>query len=669
MAIITVGFSSPTIACAFSMLLVITAQANTQFICNGFKGCVNNLHVDGLAKIYNNGLLQLTGFKELETSHVFYRNPVIFSRNHPSFSTTYVFAMHPQITSYSGHGIAFVICPSTNLHNTALGQSYLGLFNRSSIGLKSNRIFAVELDTMQNIVFEDIDDNHVGIDVNSLVSVNSTSASYYSDRERAWKTLRLTSGKPMRVWIDYDGVEKRIDVTLGPIDESKPSKSLLSKHLDLSSILVDSMYIGFSSASGLVSNYHSILGWSWNQSGPAQDLDMSKLPSLPKFRNHWSRLNHVIVVIIASELSLAALMIGGVSWIIRRKKYNELEEPWEQIYAPHRYSYKDLFTATKGFRDTELLGTGGFGKVYKGVLPSNGMLVAVKRVSHDSRQGMKEFLAEVASMRRLTHRNLVQLLGYCRRKGELLLVYEYMIHGSLDRLLFTKDKKSKLCWFQRFKIIKGIASALLYLHEEWEQTVIHRDVKASNVLLDAEMNARLGDFGLARLYDHDTNPQTTRLVGTIGYIAPEASRTRIPSTRTDVFAFGMFLLEVACGRRPLDPHAKAAEDVILVDWVYDCWKKGAILEASDPKLEGDYVMSEMELVLRLGLLCSNPKANARPTMRQVVHYLSQNAILPDIPSDYNPEDTDSRLNGWGITILLSSSGTVSTTNSVLQSGR
>ncbi|KAK9727203.1 hypothetical protein RND81_05G265200 [Saponaria officinalis] len=297
---------------------------------------------------------------------------------------------------------------------------------------------------------------------------------------------------------------------------------------------------------------------------------------------------------------------------------------------------------------------GGFGKVYKGVLGSTGVLVAVKRVSHDSRQGMKEFVAEVGSMRRLTHRNLVQLLGYCRREGELLLVYEFM-NGSLDKLLFKKDEKSKLCWFQRFKIIKGIASALLYLHEEWEQTVIHRDVKASNILLDAEMNARLGDLGLARLYDHGTDPRTTHLVGTMGYIAPEANRTRVPSTKTDVFAFGMFLFEVGYGRRPIDPHAQAAEDVILVDRVYDCWKKGAILEASDPKLERDYVNSEMELVLRLGLLCSNPKAEARPTMRQVVQYLHHGQMLPDIPSDYSPEGNDFLVEGLGASSSLRSS--------------
>ncbi|XP_074290394.1 L-type lectin-domain containing receptor kinase IV.1-like [Silene latifolia] len=670
------------IAYAFIVLFTITTAQETQFIYNGFKGAINNLRLDGLAQIHKNGLLQLTDFTQRKTSHSFYSKPVIFGRNHLSFSTCFVFAMHPQIVNHSGHGIVFVISPSMNLRYTGLAQEYLGLFNSSNNGKPSNHVFGVEFDSQQNAVFKDINDNHVGIDVNSLISADPVPVSYYSDKERVWKTLRLSSGRPMQAWIDYDGVEMSINVTVGPIDESKPSKTLLSKHLDLSPILLDSMYIGFSSATGLVSNSHYLLGWSWNQSGRAQDLDLSKLPSLPKFKSHWSRLNQVIVSVLLSVTSLAVLLIGGVAWVIRRKRYAELEESWEQVYAPHRFSYKDLFTATRGFRDSELLGVGGFGKVYKGVLPSTGVLVAVKRVSHDSRQGMKEFVAEVASMRRLTHRNLVPLLGYCRRKGELLLVYEYMLHGSLDKFLFTRDEKSsKLCWSQRLKIIKGVASALLYLHEEWEQVVLHRDIKASNVLLDAGMNARLGDFGLARLYDHNSDPRTTHLVGTIGYIAPEANRTRVPSTRTDVFAFGMLLFEVGCGRRPIDPQADTPEDVILVDRVYNCWKKGAILEASDPKLEGDYVKEEMELVLRLGLLCSNPKPQERPTMRQVVKYLNHNPLLPEIPSDYNPEGSDFLVEGWGASSSLPSSSfppsssetmsiaCASSTNSVLQSGR
>jgi len=209
--------------------------------------------------------------------------------------------------------------------------------------------------------------------------------------------------------------------------------------------------------------------------------------------------------------------------------------------------------------------------VYKGVLPMSGTEVAVKRVSHDSTQGLKEFISEVVSIGHLRHRNLVQLLGYCRRKGELLLVYDYMPNGSLDKYLYGEDDKPLLEWAQRFQIVKDVASGLFYLHEKWQQVVVHRDVKASNVLLDGGMVAHLGDFGLARLYDHGADLQTTHVVGTMGYIAPELSRTGKASPLTDVYAFGTFLLEVTCGRRPSSTPCTTAGSC----WLTGCWSTGA----------------------------------------------------------------------------------------------
>lgn len=645
------------------------ARDHREFIYNGFHEPIN-LHLDGVASVYPNGLLQLTNLSVHKTAHAFYPHPMIFKPNSSSFSTTFVCSMVPEVPDHSGHGIVFVISPSMNFQNT-LPSGYLGLFNASTKGLSSNHVFAVELDTLQNAEYGDIDGNHVGIDVNSLISIAAAPASYYSDKDGVNKGVLLNSGKPMQVWIDYDDAEMLVSVTLAPINHPRPSKSLLSKHFNLSSILLDSMYVGFSSSTGLVSNYHYLLGWSWNQSGQAQGLDPSKLPSLPRIRNQRQRLSLTFLVLLVLVVVLL-LVIAGAAWSISRKKYEEFYEPWEKEYAPDRFSYKDLFVATKGFRNSELLGVGGFGKVYKGVLPSTHVQIAVKKISHDSRQGMREFMAEIVSMRRLRHRNLVQLLGYCRRKGELLLVYDYMPNGSLDKFLFGENVRSKISWFQRFKIMKGVASALLYLHEEWEQVVLHRDVKASNVLLDVDMNARLGDFGLARLYDHNTDPRTTHVVGTMGYIAPEACRTLKPTIFTDVFAFGMFLLEASSGRRPIDLQvAGVGEDVFLVDWVYGCWKRGAILEASDPTLEGSYATDEMKMVLKLGLLCVNPRAEGRPTMRQVVRFLDGDASIPDIPSDFDPEMSTSSLlpsssSSSSRTISL---GPLSSADSVLQYGR
>jgi serine/threonine protein kinase len=310
-------------------------------------------------------------------------------------------------------------------------------------------------------------------------------------------------------------------------------------------------------------------------------------------------------------------------------KFAELHEDWEDDYGPHRFSYKDLYDATEGFHYKNVLGHGGFGKVYKGVLPVSKLEVAVKRVSHESKQGIKEFIAEIVSIGRLRHRNIVQLLGYCRRRGELLLVYDYMSNGSLDKYLYSDEGKDTLEWSQRFEIIKGVASGLFYLHERWEKVVIHRDIKASNVLLDNEMNGRLGDFGLARLYDHGTDPQTTRVVGTMGYFAPELARTGKATPLTDVYAFGIFIVEVTCGRRPIDNLVEDSSE-ILIDWVVEHWHRGSLIDTLDKRIQGNYDADEVCLVLKLGLLCAHPFSNARPSMRQVMQYLDGERPLPEL---------------------------------------
>ncbi|KAK8490410.1 hypothetical protein V6N11_083554 [Hibiscus sabdariffa] len=396
------------------------------------------------------------------------------------------------------------------------------------------------------------------------------------------------------------------------------------------------MYVGFSSATGsLESCSHYIMGWSFNRSGEAQSLKMSELPKLPK---NGGRNNTVLLITIIAAVVLLLLIIIGTTYVYsRRKKYEEIHEDWEKEYGPHRFSYKVLHIATKGFKDKQLLGCGGFGKVYKGTLPHTSEQIAVKKVSHESNQGMKEFVSEIASMGRLRHKNLVPLLGYCRRKRELLLVYDCMENGSLDKFLFNDDKPA-LNWFQRFQIIRGVASALLYLHEEGEQVVLHRDIKASNVLIDSDLNGRLGDFGLARLYDRDSDAQTTRLVGTIGYMDPELIRTGRATKAADVFAFGAFLLEVTCGRKPFETNVPP-EEIFLVDVVKSCFKRDAIVEASDPRLQGNYVVEEVERVLKLGLLCSNPIPDLRPTIKQVVQYLEGSASLPHIQLDSRPQNT------------------------------
>ncbi|KFK27563.1 hypothetical protein AALP_AA8G400100 [Arabis alpina] len=536
-----------------------------RFVYNNFGQAGNDLHIDGSAKIlpHGGGALELTNATLRQMGHAFYKQPIEFKPSEPvSFSTHFVCAL-VRVGAPSGHGMAFVVSHSTDFSG-AEPTRFFGIFN--SNGSTSTRVLAIELDISLAAELKDISDNHVGIDVNSAMSLESANASYFSDKKGENQSIDLLSGKPLQVWVDYEGTT--LKVTIAPLKNKKPSRPLVSSTvINLTEILQSRrMFVGFSGATGSIMSY-------------------------------------------------------------QRNLYAEVREEWEKEYGPLRYSYKSLYKATKGFSRNEFLGRGGFGEVFKGTLPRSRELreVAVKRVSHDGEQGMKQFVAEIVSMGSLNHRSLVPLIGYCRRKHELLLVSEYMPNGSLDLYLFNLDR-SPLPWWRRLAILQDIASALSYLHTEADQVVIHRDIKASNVMLDAEFNGRLGDFGMSRLYDRGTDPTTTAAVGTLGYMAPELT-TMGPSTATDVYAFGVFLLEVACGRRPIEPSLSATKR-FLVKWVCECWKRSSLIDAKDPRLT-EFSSLEVEKVLKLGLLCANLAPDGRPTMEQVVQYLNGNLALPE----------------------------------------
>ncbi|CAN6447214.1 unnamed protein product [Victoria cruziana] len=614
--------------------IAATSTANSFIYNNGFNKAGLLLFDESV--VSPTGALQLTGGVRAlwEKGHAFYgqrlsfKQPLSSAANKTvSFSTRFVFAIVTETDEfYGGNGLAFAIAPST-LSNTS-GGDYLGLVRNVTNGNFSNHLFAVEFDTFQGTWLKDINDNHVGVDINGVISNNSASAAYITDDGNS-ERIDLKSGQLIQAWIDYNGSEKWISVTIAPIaHSSKPTKPLISYSIDLYPVLFDSMYVGFSSGTSRMTSAHYILAWSFAINGEAQELDLSCLPKIPKNKSSWK--SSKILPYSTTFSLLFLMMIGSGAYLVykRRKLTSETIEEWELDY-PHRLPYKDIFRATGGFSEKELLGRGGFGSVYRGLLPSNGMEVAVKKVAHDGKQGMKEFVSEVSSLGRLRHRNLVQLQGWCRRKDELLLVYEFMPNGSLDIFLFSK-KERHLSWDDRFKILKGIASGLLYLHEGWEQVVIHRDVKASNVLLDAELNGKLGDFGLARLYEHGANPQTTHIVGTLGYMAPELSITGKATTSSDVFGFGAFLLEMACGRRPVEAM-RPSDEVVLVSWVHTCWRRGELLSVVDERLGKKYVADEVELVLKLGVVCSQAVPEARPSMRQVVQFLNGDVPLQEVP--------------------------------------
>lgn len=654
---------------SLNLLAAFTTGDGQQFVYSGFSN--NDLVVDGATTITSNGLLELTNGTDQQIGHAFYPTPLRFTRSPngtvQSFSTSFVFAILSVYTDLSAHGMAFIVAPSQNFSGALPGQ-FLGLTNIQNNGNTSNHFFTVELDTIQNKEFSDINANHAGANVNGLESLNSSSAGYYADEDGKFRNLSLISREAMQVWMDYNDTVSRITVTMAPLKVARPKKPLFTTTYNLTSVVTDVAYIGFSSATGTINTRHYVLGWSFNMNGPAPAIDISRLPKLPRMGP--KPLSKVLQIVLPLASAAFVLAVGTVVVLLVRRhlKYAELREDWEVEFGPHRFSYKDLFYATEGFKDKHLLGIGGFGRVYKGILRVSKLEVAVKRVSHDSRQGLKEFIAEVVSIGRIQHRNLVRVLGYCRRRGELFLVYEYMPSGSVDKYLYGIEGKAILSWANRWHIIKGIASCLVYLHEEWEKVVIHRDIKPSNVLLDSDMNARLGDFGLARLYDHDTDPQTTHVVGTIGYLAPELGHTSKATPLTDVFSFGMFLLEITCGRRPISENSQESQ-CMLVDWVLERWISGSLLETVDSRLQGNYSTAEACLALKLGLLCSHPFSNSRPTTRQVMQYLDGEMPLPEMtPTDMSFHMMAIMQNEGFDDYVTGSTASIGTT-SVVSSGR
>nr|AKV93682.1 clade IX lectin receptor kinase [Nicotiana benthamiana] len=274
-------------------------------------------------------------------------------------------------------------------------------------------------------------------------------------------------------------------------------------------------------------------------------------------------------------------------WRRRKMKRNpetisltSFNDDLEKGTGPKKFSYEELDTSTNHFSEERKLGEGGFGEVYKGYLIDLDIAIAVKKISRGSKQGKKEYITEVKVISRLRHRNIVQLIGWCH-------------------------------------------------DQEWEQCVIHRDIKSSNVMLDSSFNVKLGDFGLARLMDHELGPQTTGLAGTLGYLAPEYIKTGRASKESDVYSFGIVAQEIATGRKSVDPGT-GKSDAVLVEYVWELYK-GQLLSAVDEKLNLDFDAKQVERLMATRLWCAHPESNLRPSIRQAIHVLNFEASLPNIP--------------------------------------
>ncbi|XP_052203606.1 cysteine-rich receptor-like protein kinase 10 isoform X7 [Diospyros lotus] len=348
---------------------------------------------------------------------------------------------------------------------------------------------------------------------------------------------------------------------------------------------------------------------------------------------------------VSSQLLIAIIVPVGVSVLvfivgfcfIRRKGKKEYEAVRESSVVNAmsevqslQYSLASIQAATNNFSDDNKVGEGGFGDVYKGILP-NGQELAVKRLSRNSGQGAVEFKNEVVLVAKLQHRNLVRLLGFCLEGEEKILVYEFVPNKSLDYFLFDPEKQEKLDWSRRFKIIGGIARGILYLHQDSQLKIIHRDLKTSNVLLDGDMNAKISDFGMARIFGVDqTHGNTSRVVGTYGYMSPEYAMHGQFSMKSDVYSFGVLVLEIISGKMNSNFYESGyAEDLLSYAW--KLWRDETPLDLLDPSLEGSYSKNEVLRCIHIALLCVQEDPEDRPSMANVIVTLNSFSINLPVP--------------------------------------
>ncbi|XP_062118262.1 probable LRR receptor-like serine/threonine-protein kinase At1g56140 [Humulus lupulus] len=329
----------------------------------------------------------------------------------------------------------------------------------------------------------------------------------------------------------------------------------------------------------------------------------------------------LIVGILVGVVILSSLMIFMVSYTFQRRKKSQMIDSDDFLgmdVRPFTFSYAELKMATNNFDSANKLGEGGFGPVYKGSL-DDGRVIAVKQLSMTSHQGKSQFVAEIATISAVQHRNLIKLHGCCIEGGKQLLVYEYLENKSLDQALFGNNSL-KLDWSTRFDICLGIAKGLAYLHEESRLRIVHRDVKASNILLDSNLNPKISDFGLAKLYDDNKTHISTHVAGTIGYLAPEYAMRGHLTEKADVFAFGVVALETISGRPNSAPNLEE-EQIYLLGWAWNLQEQNNEADLVDSELS-EFDEDEVRRLIRVALLCTQTSPTSRPSMSRVVAMLS-----------------------------------------------
>ncbi|KAL8246954.1 hypothetical protein R6Q59_008170 [Mikania micrantha] len=603
-----------------SLFLFLPFSKSVNFRIDRFGPDTTNILYSGDA-VYSVGTIEFNKVNYVtRVGQAIYHDPVpIWDRKSgklTDFTTHFTFIIDTLERAVYGHGLTFFLAPVSFQIPPNSAGGFLGLFNTTYTDTPRNQMIVIEFDSYVNSDW-DPPFEHVGINKNSISSANYT----------AWNAS-LHSGNSTDAWVSYNSTTHILSLRWSYGDGNDVNSSL-SYTVDLREVLPERVMIGFSAATGVNVERHILQFWEFN----------SSLNMVEKGEENSKEWKLVVGTTVPLGVLFLVIMIAcGVFW---RKQRNHAEKPAVETVAltsmnedlergagPKRFSYSDLVSATNDFSNDRKLGAGGFGCVYKGYLSRENITVAVKKISQGSKQGKKEYITEVKIISSLRHRNLVRLIGWCHDQAQFLLVYEFMPNGSLDSHLF--GRKSPLEWTVRYKIATGLASALLYLHEEWEQCVVHRDIKTSNIMLDSGFNVKLGDFGMARLMDHELGPQTTGIAGTLGYLAPEYVTTGKASKESDVYSFGVVALEIASGRKAID-RVDPDSDLGLVQWVWGLHGKGELLSGVDPRLHKVFDSEQVNCLMMVGLWCAHPDRNLRPSIRQAIQVLKFEGAVPNLP--------------------------------------
>ncbi|GJT46736.1 L-type lectin-domain containing receptor kinase S.6 [Tanacetum coccineum] len=539
----------------------------------------------------------------------------------------------PKPRCLPGEGLAFVITwdPISLPYST------------NCIGLPKDytSFLAIEFDTKYDQNLGDINGNHLGIDLDSISSLVSV--------DLMTNGIDLKGGKMINAWVEYKNNEKAIRVWVG-YEKVKPGSPVLVAPIDLSKRFNGLMYVGFTASNGVKgSSVHLIHSWEFRtvendpvnevvelgsdtcqicfpeprpESGPETELDNNHHKAKSSFKLALG------LFVVNMVLILIFCLVGlYVCWTKTRGRTgsggSDLIRPGltrpelNGNSRPRRLKYSEIRLATRGFNRNMIIGEGSKSTVYGTTMPNAGN-VTVKRINKIGPIGSQSVTEFVTIAGEIRHKNLINLNSWCYENNELILVYDYMTNGSLDKHLHTRTANAvntvKFSFESRLNVLIGVANALVYLHDELDRPVIHRNVKTSNILLDANLAPKLGFF------------EMTSREGTLtSYLAPEYVYSRVGTVKTDVYSFGVVVLEVATGRRAVDEAG-----VTVVDWVWDLWEEKRLVDCGDSNLFGEFNRIDMELMLMIGLICVHPNYEMRPVMKDVVKML-RGEIVPDLP--------------------------------------